>query len=143
MTEAETRRYLLRYRAEKKKIRRLAEQIEELRESKASARSVNIDPMPKGSGGSDLSAYAAKLDELERELLEQQKSAGLFLLDTIRAVNGLEAEREREILTLYYIRGFRWEEICTACGYSWRQVFRIRNRAVKNLTEVLKDGDET
>ena len=143
MTEAETREYLIRYRTEKRKIRRLTEQIAELRESQISARGVNIDAMPHGGGGSDLSNYAARLDELEHKLLEQKKVAGEFLLEEIRAINSIEDERVRTVLTLYYVRGYRWEEICTIHGYSWRQTFRLRNRGIKALMEVLDEGRET
>ena len=136
MTEADVRRYLLRYRAEKKNIRTILEQIAELKESKASAGSPALDAMPKGGEISDLSDYAARLDELERELDFERTRAGRFLCDIVELINRLPDAREREVLTLYYVRGRKWEEICVACGYSWRQVFRIRNRAVKNLLEV-------
>lgn len=141
MREIEAREYLLRYRVEKKKMRRIMEQIQELRERRASAGSPNLDAMPKGGGRADLADYAAELDRLERELLEEQRGAGRFLLDAIRAINGLDDEKEREVLTLYYVRGYRWEDICSICGYSWRSVFRIRNRAIRSLCEVLEKTD--
>ena len=143
MTEAEAKEYLKRYREKKQEIRRLTEQIAELRESQLSARGANIDAMPKGGGGSDLSDYAAKLDELERQLLEQKTAAEKFVHEEIRAINRIEDEKMRTVLTLYYVRCYRWTRVCKETNYSWRQALRIRNDGIKALMEVLDEGRET
>ena len=139
MTRQEVRAYLLRYRWNKKRIRRLAEQIEELRTRKAYPGSPSLDAMPHGSNPSDLSDYAARLDELERELVAEQAAAEKALEEVIRAVNLLESETEKEVLTMYYVRGIRWEKICAEMNYSWQHVFRIRNSAFQNLARLMED----
>ena len=141
MTKEEVRKYLLRYRLEKKRIRRLAEQIEELRTRKAYPGSPALDAMPHGSDPSDLSDYAARLDELERELGAEQVAADRAALEVIQTINRLEDELEKDVLTLYYVRGYRWEHICYELSYSWKQVFRIRNRAFRNIARIMTQED--
>lgn len=142
MTRQEVKHFLLGYRMAKKRIRSLTEQIAELWMSKQSISSPDLDAMPKGSDISDLSVYAARLDALERELMSEQAASEKALESVIRAINLLESDTEREALTLYYVRGYRWERICTDLNYSWKQIFRIRNRAIHSLALILDDDIE-
>lgn len=142
MTRQEVEHFLSGYRMAKKRIRSLTEQIAELRESKMSVGSPELDAMPKGSDISDLSVYAARLDELERELMSEQAAAEKALEEVIRAINLIESETEREAMTLYYIRGYRWKKVCADLNYSRKQIFRFRNRAIHSLSLILKDDIE-
>ena len=56
------------YQKEKRRVRRLEEQLEELRRNKMSP-SVTNDGMPHGTDKKDLSDYAVKVDEIEQELV--------------------------------------------------------------------------
>lgn len=139
MTRQEVRAYLLRYRWNKKRIRRLAEQIEELRTRKAYPGSPSLDAMPHGSNPSDLSDYAARLDELERRLGEEQVAADRAALEVIETINRLTDEDEKSVLTLYYVRGYRWDRVAVEVSYSWRHVLRLRDQAVKHLARILTE----
>ena len=139
MTRQEVRAYLLRYRWNKKRIRRLAEQIEELRTRKAYPGSPSLDAMPHGSNPSDLSDYAARLDELERRLGEEQVAADRAALEIIETINRLTDEDEKSVLTLYYVRGYRWDRVAVEVSYSWRHVLRLRDQAVKHLARILTE----
>lgn len=139
MTRQEVRAYLLRYRWNKKRIRRLAEQIEELRTRKAYPGSPSLDAMPHGSNPSDLSDYAARLDELERRLGEEQVAADRAALEVIETINRLSDEDEKSVLTLYYVRGYRWDRVAVEVSYSWRHVLRLRDQAVKHLARILTE----
>ena len=139
MTRQEVRAYLLRYRWNKKRIRRLAEQIEELRTRKAYPGSPSLDAMPHGSNPSDLSDYAARLDELERRLGEEQVAADRAALEVIETINRLTDEDEKSVLTLYYVRGYRWDRVSVEVSYSWRHVLRLRDQAVKHLARILTE----
>ena len=82
MNNEEKKQYLRRYQAAKKRAKRIQEEIEELRSSKTSPVGLR-DGMPHGSGTSDLSGYAARLDALVRELEAENR--------TLRAyINGVE-----------------------------------------------------
>lgn len=139
MTRQEVRAYLLRYRWNKKRIRRLAEQIEELRTRKAYPGSPSLDAMPHGSNPSDLSDYASRLDELERRLGAEQVAADRAALEVIETINRLTDEDEKSVLTLYYVRGYRWDRVSVEVSYSWRHVLRLRDQAVKHLARILTE----
>lgn len=142
MTRQEVKRYLLRYRVAKRSIHRIEEQIAELRESKMSAGSPTLDAMPKGSEMSDLSSYASRLDELVSDLIREKRAAEQILVEVVQTINLLESEMEREVLTLYYVRGYRWERVCNEIGYVWRHTLRIREKAVKNLARLMDDFEQ-
>lgn len=137
MTRQEVRAYLLRYRINRKRIRRLAEQIEELRTRKAYPGSPSLDAMPHGSNPSDLSDYASRLDELERRLGTEQVEADRAALEVIETINLLQDESENLVLTLYYVRGYRFETIADELNYSLRHVFRLRDIAIKHLARIM------
>ena len=63
MNNEEKKQYLRRYQIAKRRVGLIQEEIEELRSSKTSPVGLG-DGMPRGSGTSDLSGYAARLDEL-------------------------------------------------------------------------------
>ena len=72
MNNEEKKQYLRRYQAAKRRAKMIQEEIEELRSSKTSPVGLG-DGMPHGSGTSDLSGYAARLDELLRSWKQKKK----------------------------------------------------------------------
>lgn len=70
--------YLLKYRGHVRRINRIEAELSELRTMKLSI-SVNNDGMPHGSGRSDMSGYAAELDELERNLIQENIGEWWFI----------------------------------------------------------------
>ena len=129
MTTEEKKEYLRSYRKVGRELRSLSEEINQLRLSQIMPGIVS-DGLPKGSGGSDLSGYAARLDELERGLRE--KAAELYRRQTeIEAdISAMEDANERTVLRNYYLCGMTWERVAEAMGYSWRQIHRIHGEAL-------------
>ena len=79
-----------------------------------------------------VSAHTGELKELEEyyeelgaDLLRQQ-------LAIEKAIDGLEPTA-RLLLRRRYIEGMKWEEICVAMSYSWRQAHRLHNEALREL----------
>ena len=94
MSNEKKKQYLRRYLVAKRCAALLLEQIESLRENKMSP-SGTLDGMPHGSGTSDLSGYAARLDELMREL---------------------EAEREMQMVTYHEMESSEKDFKCNRAG---------------------------
>ena len=67
MNNEEKKQYLRRYQVAKRREKLIQDAIAELRSSKTSPVGLG-DGLPHGSGTSDLSGYAARWDELVREL---------------------------------------------------------------------------
>ena len=104
MTENDKKkRYLFGYRDALRKQKVIEEEIRELRLNRMLP-SLTQDGMPHGSGGSDMSGYAAKLDELLRDLDEQ-------------AQHCIDIRRE----------------IAVEMGYEFRHITRIHGRGLEHF----------
>ena len=125
LTENEKKKeFLMSYQKEKRRVRRLEEQLEELRRNKMSP-SVTNDGMPHGTDKKDMSDYAVKVDELEQELVAARYSRICAFQEVQRRIEAMEDEREKDLLTYRYIRGMKWEKICTEMKHSWQHIHRI------------------
>lgn len=129
--------FLKSYLRAKQDVLRLEEQLEELRESKMSLSMAN-DGMPHGSSKSDLSDYAAKVDELEREIAAKRYQRIQTLQNVQNAIEDMEDSQEKLLLTYRYIKGMKWEEITLKMNYSWQHTHRIHANALKNFKYVIK-----
>ena len=133
LTENEKKKeFLMSYQKEKRRVRRLEEQLEELRRNKMSP-SVTNDGMPHGTDKKDLSDYAVKVDEIEQELVAARYCRICAFQEVQKRIEAMEDEREKDLLTYRYLKGLKWEEICVRMDYKWRQVHRIHAMAIKNL----------
>lgn len=140
-TENEIKKeYLRGYRQHIRRLGRIEAELEELRAMKT-AISVNNDGMPHGSGQSDLSGYAAELDQLERNLLEERHSRVTAYRDIVKRIKRLRSENELDVLFYRYIKGLEWWEIAQKMGYSERQIHRYHGNALAHIIipEKMKD----
>ncbi len=132
--------YLGGYMRHVRRLRRIEAELEELRTMKT-AITVNNDGMPHGSGQGDMSGYAAELDQLERNLLEERNRRVSAYKDIVKRIKGLRSENELDVLFYRYIKGLEWWDIAKAMGYSERQIHRFHGNALAHISvpEKLKD----
>lgn len=124
--------YLKSYRRAIKREQDILDEIQRLRLDKMFPSVVN-DGMPHGSSHSDLSDYAAILDE-QIDLLKEERLEKVRCYQKIeRQIRQMENEDEQEVLRLRYILGMKWEEVAVKMDYSWRQIHRIHSAALLNL----------
>ena len=124
MNNEQKKQYLRSYQVAKRRVGLIQEEIEELRSSKTSPVGLG-DGMPHGSGTSDLSGYAARLDELLREL-EAEKEMQMVTYREIRQQIGMVPDAiEQEILSRRYLIGQSWEKIAVEMKYSYRHVTKL------------------
>ncbi len=141
MTENEEKKeYLREYRGHVRRIRRIEAELAELRTMKTSL-AVSNDGMPHGTGQSDLSGYAAQLDQLERSLIQERCKRIVAYKELTDRIRSLKSENERDVLFYRYIKGFDWWEIAEKMGYSERQIHRYHGQALAHfsISEKLKD----
>lgn len=132
MNNEEKKQYLRRYQTAKRRVGLIQEEIEELRSSKTSPVGLG-DGMPHGSGTSDLSGYAARLDELLREL-EAEKELQMVTYQEIRQKIGIVSDAiEQEILSRRYLIGQSWEKIAVEMKYSYRHVTKLHGYALNHF----------
>ncbi len=133
--------YLRQYRFHVRRIHRINAEIAELRSMKISP-SLNNDGIPHSSSQSDLSSYAAELDKMEAELIEERYKRMVEYQEIVRRIKRLRSENEKDVLFYYYIRGLDWWEIAEKMKFSERQIYRIHGKALANFRLPEKDVSE-
>ncbi len=121
--------YLKSYRRAIKREQDILDEIQRLRLDKMFPSVVN-DGMPHGSSHSDLSDYAAILDE-QIDLLKEERLERVRCYQKIeRQIRKMENEDEQEVLRLRYILGMKWEEVAVKMNYSYRRTLDIHGKAL-------------
>ena len=144
-TENEKKKeYLRSYLVHVRRIRRINAEIEELRTMKMSPSVKENDGMPHGSGGQgDLSSYAANLDEMIQELINERYWRIKTYQQIARQIKRLRSENEKDVLFYRYIKGLDWWDIAEKMRYSERQVHRFHGKALIHFelprNEIQKD----
>ena len=133
MNNEEKKQYLRRYQAAKRRAKMIQEEIEELRSSKTSPVGLG-DGMPSGRGTSDLSGYAARWDELVRELEAEKEMQMIAYQEIWNQVKKIPNATEQEVLTRRYLIGQSWEKIVVEMHYSYRQIIRIHGAALHHFS---------
>ena len=132
-TENENKKeYLKSYRDAVIAETQIKEEIDQLRLDKMFPSLVQ-DGMPHGSGSSDLSAYAAKLDELLSELEEQMNERIQLRREIVRKIESMDSETEKAVLRYRYIHMLKWEEIAVKMSYTWQHIHRIHGKALSHF----------
>lgn len=133
LTETEKKKeYLRSYRRSLRREQQILDEIQQLRADKMFP-SVANDGMPKGSRQSDLSGYAALLDEQIRKLKAERLERAIARQRIEDRISVMKNEDEQEVLRLRYIHGMSWEKIETETHYSRRKVLYIHGDALKNF----------
>lgn len=129
MNNEEKKQYLRRYQEAKKRAKRIQEEIDALRSSKTSPVGLG-DGMPHGSGTSDLSGYAARLDELVRELEAEKEMQMVTYREIRQQISMVPDPTEQEILSRRYLLEQRWEKISVEMNYDYRYVLKLHGKAL-------------
>lgn len=77
------------------------------------------------------------LVELEDKIDELIDRLYATKTEILGVIDRLEDRREFLALKVYYIDMKTWEEVCVEMNYSWKQVMRIRKRAIANVEALL------
>ncbi len=116
--------------------RRIDEAMERLKRMRArleTGRMSNLTGMPRG-GAVDWTETADRVIELEkrvnariREMVRQKQAA-------MDAIDQVEEARLREVLELYYLDGYTWEQVAERIGLrDVRWVYELHGRALKKV----------
>lgn len=125
--------YLWGYKKALQSQKAIEEEIDQLRQDKMYPGSLEQNGMPHGSGCSDLSGYAAKLDELLRELKEQLEKKIEIRREITQKIDAMPDETESLLLRYRYIHLLKWEEVAVKMDYSWKQIHRIHGNALQSF----------
>ena len=135
----ETLKQYLHLKAEHAQISAL---LEELEAAMTAPKAQKLTGMPRGGNGQEnpMEAMVARhiaLQERYREKLSELDAAQSAIEDAIEQLDSVE----RTLMRLRYIKGLKWEEICVAMSYSWRQVQRTHANALEKLRNEKEPGE--
>lgn len=124
--------YLNGYRRARQREKRILEQIQQLRMDKMFPCLQN-DGLPRGSRQTDMSDYAARLEELIEELKEERLKCAEEQEKIKKSILSVKNDEEQEVLEWRYLLNKSWEEIAKTMNYSRRYILKIHGRALKNF----------
>lgn len=154
----EAKQYLKQYRAVLWEIRRLEEEVEQMRSLAQGLGSANfvevLNPRTgrtesavmdrvQTSSKADAADIIAKVIDTEEKLAQRRAYALRLLMEIEEVVGKVEDPTERRLLHLRYIQGEKWERIAEDLGRTERWVYRLHGRALKAVFEILSTEELT
>ncbi len=134
LTNDEKDRYLNRLYRKEDYIRIKNEQLERLRACSTSI-SMDYSTETKTNKISDkIGNEVSCIVDLENELKHELEKYTAMSKEITETINTLPNETERTVLLYRYINFKTWEEIGYILGYGKSQIFRIRRKALKDIT---------
>ena len=139
MTKTEkAKRFLRSYRDAALKVENTAMAIEELVSSQYGT-SIKYSDMPKAHNITDLSNFAARLDELESRLEAEQKTYFQQMANVTLAINCVDDPLVQRVLHLRYIKGLNWEEMLPRMQVSWKTMHNYHNKGLVQISNYLEE----
>ena len=80
-----------------------------------------------------LAEIAAAVLDLDRKLRELMERKARLVLTISAAIDQLEDDREKTILTAYYVGRVSMSEIADRIGYSLQHTYRLRKSGIQHL----------
>lgn len=121
--------FLRRARSADRLIDQATERVERIRSRLESGRMSNITGMPRG-GAADWTDTANALIELERRVNARVRDMCRLKRLAMDAIDQVEEARLREVLELYYLDGYTWEQVAAAMHLDQRWVYRLHGKAL-------------
>ena len=124
--------FLRRARGMDRRIDEATERVMRLRARLETGRMAQISDMPRG-GSSDWTDTANALIDLEHTMNAQIREMCKVKRLAMEVIEAVEEARYREVLELYYLDGFTWEQVAEQMGYDLRWIYRLHGRALKKV----------
>ena len=121
--------FLRRARSIDRQVDEATERVERIRARLEAGRMSSVNGLPRG-GVMDWTDTVDKLIELEQVVNRRTRELVRWKLAAIDAIDQVEEARLREVLELYYIDGFTWEQVAQRMGLDLRWVFRLHGKAL-------------
>ena len=121
--------FLRRARTVDRRVDEAQERVERLRARLEAGRMSQITGLPRG-GASDWTETADRLIELERRVNSRTRELVRWKLAAMDAIDMVDEANLREVLELYYIDGYTWEQVAQRMGVDLRWVYRLHGRAL-------------
>lgn len=124
--------FLRRAREVDRRVDEAQERVERLRARLEAGRMSQITGMPRGGSG-DWTQTVDRLIALEQAVNARTRELVRWKLAAMDAIDAVEEARLREVLELYYIDGFTWEQVAKQMNTDLRWVYRLHGRALLQI----------
>lgn len=114
-------------------VREKTDNLEEYRSKIESVKAQKYSDMPFGGKTGGVDDMMVKLEALEKELEDAVEKKYTRFSNIVSAVNELENEIERVVITMRYLEFETWPEIARMINKSTRHTHRIYANAVRNM----------
>ena len=132
--------YLGQVRKKEKEIRRHTARMEELRSCLLPS-GIRYDREPvQSSPSNQMENNMAKIDELERTVLELLQEKADLVNQISDMIERLEDDNEKTVLMEFYVARHSMEEAAKAINYSLPRTYYFRKIGVRNIGELLSPG---
>lgn len=121
--------FLRQARTIDRRVDEATERVERLRAKLEAGRMSSITGMPRGGAG-DWTQTADKLIELEKRVNARIREMVRLKQVAMDAIETVEEARLREVLELYYLDGFTWEQVAERMALDIRWVYRLHGKAL-------------
>lgn len=121
--------FLRRARSVDRRVDEAIERVKRLRAKLEAGRMSSVTGMPRG-GAQDWTDTADRLIELERDVNRRIREMCRLKRLAQEAIDMVEEVNLREVLELYYIDGYSWEQVAQRMKYDRRWVTRLHGRAL-------------
>lgn len=126
-----------------RRIDKAQERVDRLRARLEAGRMSRITGMPRG-GGEDWTNTADTLIELERVVNARIREMCKIKRLAMEAIEAVEEMRYREVLELYYLDGYTWEQVADTMHYTTRNVTMLHGKALQKIKvpKEIKEAEE-
>ena len=123
------KKWLQQVRGIDRRIDETQERLERMKARLEAGRMSNLSGMPRGAAV-DWTVTADKVIDLERRLNAQIREMCQMKQAAMDAIERVEESRLREVLELYYLDGYTWEDVARVMEKDLRWVYRLHGRAL-------------
>lgn len=124
--------FLRRARGIDRRVDEAMERVDRLRAKLEAGRMSRITGMPRG-GGEDWTATADRLIELEQRVNARIRELVRVKQAAMEAIDRVGEARLREVLELYYLDGYSWDQVAERMAMDKRWVFRLHGKALQRI----------
>lgn len=136
--------FLRRARNVDRRVDEATERVDRLRAKLEAGRMSRITGMPRG-GASDWTETVDRLIELEQGVNARIREMCRLKRLAQEAIDRVDEARLREVLELYYLDGFTWDQVAERMGFKdVRWVYELHGRALRlvKVPEEVEKHDE-
>lgn len=127
-----TKEWLRQVRTIDRRVDSTIERLERMRARLEAGRMSNISGMPRG-GAIDWTVTADMVIDLEKRLNAEIREMCRTKQAALDAIDAVEEANLREVLELYYLDGYTWDQVAQTMGYDRRHVTRLHGIALGKI----------